>query len=73
MQEPTSRYLRARDIYRDPKTERDSLLPISRSTWWAWVQSGRAPAPIHLSPGVTVWDRDAVLRMAEQQPEETAN
>lgn len=33
---------------------------ISRSTWYAWVSSGRIPQGIKLSPGVVVWDMSAV-------------
>lgn len=33
---------------------------ISKSTWYAWVAAGRLPPGIKLSPGVTVWDMDAV-------------
>lgn len=28
---------------------------VSKTTWWAWVQSGKAPKAIKLSPGITVW------------------
>lgn len=31
------------------------LIPVSKSAWWAGVQSGRFPQPIKLSPRVTVW------------------
>jgi Predicted transcriptional regulator len=33
---------------------------VSKSTWYAWVASGRLPRGIKLSPGVTVWDMEAV-------------
>ncbi|AKG07593.1 hypothetical protein AAX05_06130 [Moraxella bovoculi] len=31
------------------------FLPIGKSTVWAWVKDGKFPAPIKLSPTVTVW------------------
>lgn len=31
------------------------VVPVSKSTWWEGVKSGRFPAPIKLSPRVTVW------------------
>lgn len=31
------------------------FLPIGKSTVWAWVKAGKFPAPIKLSPTVTVW------------------
>jgi len=32
-----------------------AVIPVGRSTWWAGCKSGRFPAPVHLSPGVTCW------------------
>jgi prophage regulatory protein len=36
-------------------------LPISRSSWWAGVASGRYPKPVKLGPRITAW-RVAELR-----------
>jgi prophage regulatory protein len=33
-------------------------IPVSRSTWWSGVKSGRFPAPVKLGPRITAW-RDA--------------
>lgn len=30
-------------------------IPVSKSTWWAGVKTGRFPEPVKLSPRVTVW------------------
>ncbi len=30
-------------------------IPVSKSTWWAGVKSGRYPAPVKLGPNITVW------------------
>ena len=30
-------------------------IPVSKSTWWAGVRSGRFPQPVKLSPRVTAW------------------
>ncbi len=30
-------------------------LPISRSSWWAGVTSGRYPKPVKLGPRITAW------------------
>jgi prophage regulatory protein len=35
-------------------------IPVSRSTWWSGVKSGRFPAPVKLGPRITAW-RDADL------------
>ena len=31
------------------------LIPVSKSTWWNWVNDGRAPPAIRLSDNITVW------------------
>ena len=38
-------------------------LPISKSTWWFWVSSGKAPAGIKLSPKVTCWKESDINAM----------
>jgi prophage regulatory protein len=30
-------------------------VPVSRSTWWAGVKSGRFPKPVKLGPRITAW------------------
>ncbi|QGZ93425.1 helix-turn-helix transcriptional regulator [Terricaulis silvestris] len=30
-------------------------LPVSKSTWWAGVKSGRYPKPVKLGPRITAW------------------
>ena len=30
-------------------------IPVSKSTWWAGVKSGRFPKPIKLGPRITAW------------------
>jgi len=30
-------------------------IPVSKSTWWAGVKSGRFPRPLKLGPRITVW------------------
>ena len=31
------------------------LYPVSRSTWWEGVRSGRYPQPVKLGPRITAW------------------
>lgn len=61
----TQQYLRVSDIVRNRKSGYPGVLSISASTWWDWVKSGKAPQPIKLSSGVTVWRRDDVFAFAE--------
>ena len=30
-------------------------IPVSKSTWWAGVKSGRFPRPVKLGPRITAW------------------
>ncbi len=30
-------------------------IPVSKSTWWEGVKSGRFPKPLKLGPRITVW------------------
>jgi prophage regulatory protein len=34
---------------------RDGPIPVSKSTWWAGVKSGRYPQPVKLGPRITAW------------------
>lgn len=43
-----------------------SYIPVSRSTWWAWVKSGKAPKPVKLSERVTAWKAVDIRAMIEQ-------
>lgn len=31
------------------------VIPVSKSTWWAGVRTGRFPAPVKLGPRTTAW------------------
>lgn len=31
------------------------LIPVSKTTWWAGVRSGRFPKPVKLGPHTTCW------------------
>jgi predicted DNA-binding transcriptional regulator AlpA len=39
------------------------LIPVSRSTWWAGVRSGRFPQPIKLGPRITAWRADEIAAL----------
>jgi prophage regulatory protein len=54
-------------------------IPVSKSTWWSGVKTGRFPKPIKLGPRITVWrveDIRALIRegarlVSEQSRAET--
>ena len=39
------------------------LLPVSRSTWWAGVKTGRFPQPCKLGPNTTAWRSDDIAAL----------
>lgn len=46
-----------------------SIFPVSKSTWWAGVASGRFPRPVKLSPRTTAWDVSKIRALIEQVAE----
>jgi hypothetical protein len=58
-------YLRVAEITKNRRTGTPGILSISPATWWSWCKSGKAPQPIRLSPGVTVWRKADVVAFAE--------
>ena len=57
---PEAGYLRLAQIIGRPAQGRrlaiTPLIPVSKSTWWAGVRSGRFPRPTKvLGPGMTAW------------------
>ena len=55
--QPSAAFLRIAQIIgnRDANPPIPALIPIGRSTWWAWVRIGKAPAPVKLGPRTTAW------------------
>ncbi len=47
---PETGFLRLRQIIAP-----HGLIPVSKSTWWAGIKTGRYPKPIKLSSRVTAW------------------
>jgi len=48
---------RLEQIIGDPKADPPTrpLIPVSKSTWWLGVRSGRFPPAIKVTPGVSAW------------------
>lgn len=52
---PDFGYVRLAQIVGDPKAGIPPIIPVSKSTWWAGVKSGRYPKPVKLSERCTAW------------------
>ena len=66
--EPTRALLRVYQIIGCRKRGIPAILPISRSSWWAGVKSGKYPRPIKLGPKTIAWrasDIQALLTKLE--------
>lgn len=66
---PETGYVRLPQIVGDSKADPPipAIIPVSKSTWWAGVKSGRYPKPVKLSERCTAWRvediRDLMHRM----------
>lgn len=66
---PETGYLRLPQIVGDPKAAIPAIIPVSKSTWWAGVKSGRYPAPVKLSPRSTAWRVEDIRALIERLAE----
>ena len=69
---PESGFLRLSQIVGNPKTNIPPIIPVSKSTWWAGVKTGRFPQPVKLGPMTTVWrveDIRSLISNVEAQKE----
>jgi prophage regulatory protein len=49
------------------------LIPVSKSTWWAGVKSGRYPKPVRsLGERITVWRVEDIRALIEQSNKKEA-
>jgi hypothetical protein len=71
---PESGFLRLSQIVGNPKTNIPPIIPVSKSTWWAGVKTGRFPQPVKLGPMTTVWrveDIRSLISNVDAQKEST--
>jgi len=54
---PVTGFLRLNQILGNAKANPPipPIIPISKSTWWEGVQSGRFPKPVKLGSHITLW------------------
>lgn len=65
---PATGYLRLHQIIGNPKADPPipALIPVSKSTWWAGVKSGRYPKPSKaLGPRITAWRVEEIRAFIE--------
>lgn len=40
-------------------------IPVSKSTWWEGVKSGRFPEPVKLGPRTTAWRKEDIQALID--------
>ncbi len=62
------RFLRLKQIIGDPKAEPpiQPILPISKSSWWDGVKSGRFPKAVKIGVNTTVWREDEIRSLVDE-------
>jgi len=54
---PETGYVRVKQIL--------NVIPVSKSTWWDGVKSGRFPQSIKLGPRITVWKAEDIRNLID--------
>jgi predicted DNA-binding transcriptional regulator AlpA len=62
---PSTGFLRLAQILGDPRSNVPPLIPVSKSTWWQGVRSGRYPRAIKLGPRTTAWRAEDIRALIE--------
>lgn len=57
---PTTGFLRLPSIL--------SVIPVSKSTWWAGIKTGRFPKPVKLGVRITVWRVEDIRTLIDSLP-----
>ncbi|MGD9659778.1 MAG: helix-turn-helix transcriptional regulator [Porticoccaceae bacterium] len=66
---PTEGFVRLRQILGDARAipPAPPIIPVSKSTWWAGVKSGRYPQPVKIGARCTAWRIEDIRRLIEQE------
>jgi len=64
---PQTGFLRLPQIVGNPTAEPPlpPIIPISKSSWWAGVKSGKYPKPVKLGQRTTVWRVEDIRALIE--------
>lgn len=59
---PETGYLRLPQIIGNPKADPPipAVIPVSKSSWWAGIKSGRYPQGVRLGPRTTAWSVESI-------------
>jgi len=67
---PETGYVRLSQIIGNKKAKPPipAIIPVSKSTWWDGVKSGRFPKPMKLGVRITVWRVEDIYALIEELP-----
>ena len=67
---PETGFVRLPNIIGDAKSDPPTppIIPVSKSTWWAGVKTGRYPQPIKLGPRITAWRVEDIRDLIRESP-----
>ena len=63
---PATGYVRLPQIIGDRKMGQPPVIPVSKSTWWEGIKTGRFPKPVKLGPRITAWRVEDIRALIEQ-------
>lgn len=65
---PTTGFLRLSQIIgcMESNPPIPAIYPVSKSTWWAGVKSGRYPKSVKLGPRTTAWRVECIRALIER-------
>lgn len=43
------------------------VIPVSKSTWWDGVKSGRYPKPVNIGKRITLWKVEDIKKIIDKQ------
>ena len=62
---PAAGFLRLPQIIGSRKNNIPPIVPVSNTSWWAGVKSGKYPKPVKLGPKTTVWRVEDIRTLVE--------
>ena len=62
---PVIGFLREKQILGDKTADIPPIIPVSRSSWWSGVKSGKYPQPVRLSEKITAWRTEDIKELIE--------
>jgi len=66
---PETGFVRLSQIIGDKKNGIPPIIPVSKSSWWDGVKSGRYPASVKLGERTTCWRVEDIRKLIESAGE----